>query len=341
LPCFTIDVGFEAKKTKSLNLDLDLKVAVVGGRNSGKTVYINSLINYLEQQYSLLIESDFRVTDGETAEVSKARQVAIREMLKQGALPDVTPSGQPAETFRYTYRSLTPVPLRSISIHDISGADAVTVESLQAHKEILTRADLIIFMLDPFQNSAIHESMRGSLNLADDISDADDPFELLDNLAQVVKGDGASRNPDQRVAFMLSKFDGIEAASNTAGTLIYNVIRKGMAISRDGMSLSRDTYNVNEGQLVSKEAKALLARLSRTGPLLRLIKDSFSAAEQQFFVSSALGHTRFSRNLDSSGLTSYRVFDPIRWVISERQSKFEADPKNLAAAPKERPSQTA
>ena len=177
--------------------------------------------------------------------------------------------------------------------------------------------------------------------LADDIADADDPFELLDNLAQVVKADGASRNANQRVAFMLSKFDGIEAASNTAGTLIYNVIRKGMAISRDGMSLSRDTYSESEGQLVSKETKALLARLSRTGPLLRLIKDSFSASEQQFFVSSALGHTRFSRNLDSSGLTSYRVFDPIRWVIAERQAKLQGDTKSATAAPRQRPSQTA
>lgn len=341
LPCFTIDAGFEAKKTQALNLDLDLKVAVVGGRNSGKTVYINALINYLEQQYSLLIESNFRVAEGDAAEASKARQLAIREMLKQGELPDVNPAGQPAQTFRYTYRSLTPVPLRSITIHDVAGADAESAESLMAHKEVLAAADLIIFMLDPFQNSAIHESMRGSLNLADDIADADDPFELLDNLAQVVKADGTGRNANQRVAFMLSKFDGIEAASNTAGTLIYNVIRKGMAISRDGMSLSRDTYSESEGQLVSKETKALLARLSRTGPLLRLIKDSFSASEQQFFVSSALGHTRFSRNLDSSGLTSYRVFDPIRWVIAERQAKLQGDPKTAPATPKQRPSQTA
>lgn len=309
--------------------DLSLNVVVIGAPGSGKTVYVNSVIEYLEQQYSLLQEADFRVAEGVYREVSSLKLQAINSMLTQGRLPGSTPQDHEngSLTYSYTFRSASSIFVRNISITDTPGEDFLTSEGVRKHIDSFREADLILFVFDPFQNAALFEPMKGLLNIVDRVDELVDPFDVLDNVTQVLAEPGV-RKANSKIGFMVSKFDGLEQTSRTAGTLIDNVIRRGMAVTRDPQGTSNALYNEHDGALVSLETQAIIARLSRSGPFLRLVRDSFSSADVRFFVSSALGHTRFSQTLDSSGLASFRVSDPIRWVSSAlAKSSQDAKPR--------------
>lgn len=319
VPSFTVAQPMDpsAWAPPQLPKDLDLNVVVIGAPGSGKTVYVNSVIEYLQQQYSLLQEADFRVAEGDDNESSSLKLQAINSMLTQGRLPGSTPQDHEngALSYRYTFRNASSLFLRNITITDTPGEDFLSLDGVRKHIDSFRNADLILFVFDPFQNAALFEPMKGILNIVDRAEELVDPFDVLDNVIQILAEPGV-RKPRSKVGFMVSKFDGLEVTARTAGTLIDNVIRRGMAVTRDPQGLSSALYNEHDGALVNLETQAIISRLSRSGPFLRLVRDSFEPADVRFFVSSALGHTRFSQTLDSSGLASFRVSDPIRWVLA-------------------------
>jgi outer membrane biosynthesis protein TonB len=58
---------------------------------------------------------------------------------------------------------------------------------------------------------------------------------------------------------------------------------------------------------------AILERL-RAGDFVTLVKNKLPSA--QYFVVSALGHSSYNDRMDSAGISSFRISDPIRWAAS-------------------------
>jgi hypothetical protein len=95
---------------------------------------------------------------------------------------------------------------------------------------------------------------------------------------------------------------------------IAGLIQSGMALTRDPNSFSAKLYNDADGALVQQEVLAIMNRL-QLGPFVKLIENTIEPNRRRFFVTSSLGHSSHSTEMDAAGLTSWRISDPLRWAI--------------------------
>jgi hypothetical protein len=317
--CFSIDgsVEFEIKKKIAAPLaDIDMAVAIVGSSGSGKSTFLAALTHYLQDQYELLVRAE--LVEGE--ESSGSLRLAARQLAIEGKLPKrgrpITGSEQ-TPTSSLSLVSKSPVPIRKMSFVDTSGIDFESDESLSHVSDELLRADLVVITVDPTRNLNVSGLASGIVAGGQEGREADEPFWLLQRFVKVMTENKSSRNPNQRVAVCLTKFDAMEIASDISGTSLSGTIRSGMAIARDPHMLWEGQYLESFGSLQDREVRALLGRVSGYGPFLKLVDDFFQAGEVRYFALSALGRSNFSEKLGGGGLTSVRISDPIRWGARE------------------------
>jgi hypothetical protein len=116
---------------------------------------------------------------------------------------------------------------------------------------------------------------------------------------------------------VISKFDGIEDLSVSSDNPMSGTITPGLAVTRDPMTNSHATSeslaDLQDNIRVNNEAIAILERL-RAGDFLTLVKNKLPMA--QYFVVSALGHASYNDKMDSAGISSFRISDPLRWAAA-------------------------
>ena len=317
--CFSIDgsVEYEIKKKIAAPLgDIDMAVVVVGSPGSGKSTFLAALTHYIQDQYELLVRAE--VVEGE--ESSGSLRLAAKQLALEGKLPrrgrPITGSEQ-TPTSSISLVSKSPVPIRKLSFVDTSGIDFESDESLAHVSDELLRADLVVITIDPTRNLNVSGLASGIVAGGEETREADEPFWLLQRIVKVLTENKASRNPNQRVAICLTKFDAMEIASDISGTSLSGTIRSGMALARDPHMLWDGQYLESFGSLQDREVRALLSRVSGYGPFLKLVDDTFQRGEVRYFALSALGRSNFSETLGGGGLTSVRISDPIRWGARE------------------------
>ncbi len=317
--CFSIDgsVEFEIKKKIAAPLgDIDMAVAVVGSSGSGKSTFLAALTHYLQDQYELLVRAEVVEADESNGSLRMAaRQLAIEGKLPKRGRP-VTGSEQ-TPTSSLSLVSKSPVPIRKLNFVDTSGIDFESDDSLAHVSDELLRADLVVITVDPTRNLNVSGLASGIVASGEEAREADEPFWLLQRIVKVLTENKAARNPNQRVAVCLTKFDAMEIASDISGTSLSGTIRSGMALARDPHMLWDGQYLESFGSLQDREVRALLGRVSGYGPFLKLVDDTFQAGEVRYFAVSALGRSNFSEKLGGGGLTSVRISDPIRWAARE------------------------
>jgi GTPase SAR1 family protein len=324
--CFSLDatVEMEIKKRTPAPLgDIELSTVVIGSPGSGKSTYLAALTHYLQEQYELLVNAEIT----ETEESSGALRTTARQLANDGKLPrrgrPVTGSDQTAASI-LKLESKSAVPVRQFRFVDTSGIDLEAEQSLQHASDELLSADLLVITVDPTLNPTVSSLAGGIVASGEVAREADEPFWLLQRIGRFLSENKAARNPNQRVAICVTKFDALEIASDISGTSLSGTIRNGMALARDPHMLWAGEYLESFGALQDKEIRALLGRVSGYGPFLKLVDDTFQPGEVRYFAVSALGRSNFSDTLGGGGLTSIRVSDPIRWGAREAaKSKIE------------------
>jgi hypothetical protein len=141
----------------------------------------------------------------------------------------------------------------------------------------------------------------------------------LNNLIQVLEEAPDQRNPKQKVAITLSKFDSFESITEMSGNAMTGLIQKGMQLTRDPNTNAQYLYNSMDGSVLESEILGILDRLN-IAPFTSLVRNSFPGDSARYFVVSSLGHSTHAERMDSAGITSYRISDPIRWALSASRS---------------------
>lgn len=335
-PIFTLNAaipnseGLDFEAAKSNNASL--KVVLIGAKQSGKTTYVQALLNYFEQQLSQLLAAKLIPEhDGDPAAIRRLEQ--MRTFVKTGELPQATRSASqfkssagagvkdandPTQHFSFKFFNGGDVALSKVDIVDVAGEDMDRLETMRLYENALIGADLLVFLMDPLQVPAVRTAMKGSPLPPQ----GTDPFTVLQHLHTILDGAGDRRKADQMLAITMSKFDAFEDLSNLPGNPMSGKVQRGMQVTRDPNSNSKWIYNRPDGELAEKEILAILENVSFAhfrGLAANIFKDKPELL--RYFVVSSLGHSTHAAELDSAGITSFRVSDPIRWALSRRISR--------------------
>ena len=336
--CFSVDGSIDQEKRRqnpTRPAELNLSVTVVGPSGSGKSTFLASLTHYLQHQYELLVRAELvEASQSENSLRNVANELAREGKLPRQGKPVTGSADSPTSTLRFVSRS--PVEFREIHLVDTSGIDFANPESMELASEFLLGADLLVVTIDPTLNPTVAELSSGLVSKSTARSEADEPFWLVETLAEFLSANAAARNPKQKIAICVTKFDAVEVANEIYGTSLTGTIRSGMAMSRDPHLLWSGKYLESFGELQNQEVKSLLGRISGYGPFLKLVEDSFDPKQVRFFGVSALGRSNFSSTLGGGGLTPTRISDPLRWIANELSVNYqlpseEATPKQTNA----------
>jgi hypothetical protein len=324
VPRFIID-SVIASQSQSLSEDpvqqKTLSVAILGAKQSGKTTYLQALLNYFDQQFSAKYAT--RLTAPEGNSLSETRLQALQEFIKTGTLPEATTSAGPfalkGDAPGNEKDPRTPIqfefggkasPIKSIDIYDLAGEDMDSPQSMAFYKNQLAQVDLIILLVDPMQGT-LAQVLRGAVAAP---PKGTAPFDVLMNLEGVLQ-EVDNRNPFQKLAVVVSKFDGIEVAAEMEGTPIFDMLDKGLSMTRDVNTNSTKQYNDRDGITLDREVLALIGKFGDMAAFTRALKDSEVFQQKRCFIVSSLGHSTDATRMDKAGITSFRISDPILWAL--------------------------
>jgi hypothetical protein len=325
-PVFSIDerVGsFPTTPLAEAAINTELSIVLVGAKQSGKTTYVQALLNYFEQQLSQSMGARLVLQD-EGDQISKLRFDDMHKFVQTGILPPGTRSARqfmsaatgapkdpsdPTQPLSFKFFNGGNVPLASVKLVDVAGEDMDSLETMRFYQDSLLKADLVIFLMDPLQLPSVQTALAG-FPLP---PKGTDPFIVMQHLTTIFNENAASRNPNQHLAVTMSKFDSFEKISTMTGSPISGLIQNGMQITRDPNSNAAYLYNQLDGHLVQEEILSILDRL-QFAPFRSLVQNTFGVASR-YFVISSLGHGTHAAQMDAAGITSYRVSDPIRWAL--------------------------
>lgn len=328
VPIFTVDERVNAAIyepiSKSAN-NKELSVVLVGAKQSGKTTFVQALLNYFDQQLSQSFAAKLMPMD-ESDPIAKTRLEDMATFVKTGILPKATRSAKeflsagpdapkdsadPSKSLNFKFYNGGDVPLSNIRMIDVAGEDMDALETMKYYEAALLKADLIIFLMDPLQLESVRVSLAGTPLPPK----GTDPFFVLENLSQILTGSNEQRNPSQKIAVTMSKFDSFQQVSDLKSSALAGVIQPGMQITRDPNSNAPYLYNEMDGRLVEAELLAILDRLN-TAPFTSLVKNTFNQGQYRYFALSSLGHATHAEKMDDAGITSFRVSDAVRWALT-------------------------
>ncbi|GAB3197973.1 hypothetical protein GCM10027261_24340 [Geodermatophilus arenarius] len=287
-------------------------VTVVGARGTGKTTFLVRLCDWVEKVWGPATGAPATPLDSHTV----GRLQAMRESLTDGrALPSTMTVEQNPDL-------LTPMLMtldqwggraRTLALYDVAGEDTERPGALAPYGPTMARSDALLFLLDPLQIEDVRNFLEGQIPLP---PVAGNPLTVLNNVITEIRRRAQETGP-LRMPLMVavSKLDGIHEAVGTPGTDLSELLNGGSALMHDptsGDSLAFDPYDRYQ---VHEETRSLLLRLNAM-QFLSLAEGSFSRVE--YFSLSALGHSPAGATLSEAGVSSFRVPDPLRWLVAGR-----------------------
>lgn len=294
-----------------------LSVAILGAKQSGKTTYLQALLNYFDQQFSAKYSTKLAAPAGNG--VSEARLKDLREFIQSGTLPEATKSAtnvergsdrDPRNPIQFEFGG-SASPIVGIDIYDLAGEDMDSYKSMSLYKAELSRVDLTILLIDPMQVTSMEQVLRGAVAAP---PKGTDPFVVLQNLEKIL-AESESRETTQKLAVVVSKFDGIEVAAEMKGTPVYGMLDRGLSLTRDVNTNSTKRYNMWDGITLDRQVMGLINKFDDMAAFTRALADSTVFSQKRCFVVSSLGHSTDATRMDKAGITSFRISDPILWAL--------------------------
>jgi hypothetical protein len=292
-------------------LDLDTtSIVMTGAKASGKSVYIAVAI----QQLMLLAENLHGICRPLGASSKRIYERDYLGPLRNGLVLDVTAAADPGQglplppplIFELTVGTTRKV----LVIRDLPGENLENASVDPAPFSFVSRADALLFLVDPLQIDEISRLIRGLLPAADKVGS--DPVSVLDNLARLLRHGTGGQAVQVPVGVVLSKFDVLQELSEVEHPTWAPVMRnRGAAFQRDP-SMKSVVFDRDDAVLLALEVDALLDRLQAKG-LLNLLDHTFTHV--RVFAVSALGRQPVGERLHGSGIAPFRVLDPLKWVL--------------------------
>jgi hypothetical protein len=291
-------------------------IALVGAKESGKTVYMTVLLHELANAVGERFGASLLGADGPTRnrfEDDYEKQLYERHRLFGATKSAVaTAGGRRPLVFNFAVGRAKPrareVTQTTLSFFDTAGEDMRTDRGVDQNVRYLSSADGIILLLDPLQLSAARPLADAEALLPAEGGAADGPAAVLSRIVELLRASGAApaqRKIDKPFAVAFTKMDALAGALDEGNPLPRRPSDQPLFDDADGLAVHR-------------YMQALLR--DWTGHNLDTsLANNF--ARYRFFGLSALGES--PRLDDDAGVQrvssphGWRVEDPLLWLLAE------------------------
>lgn len=283
----------------------DKIIAVVGGKDTGKSHYIATLVNRLEHEVGANFGFGLRMLGDSTRtrfENDFRGPLFRRKTVLQTTQPgDVDSQVKMPMIFRLTLHAGGRRHALNLSFFDTAGEDMKSLDRMSVEARYITAASGIIFLLDPLQIEAVRQQLPGAnLPRPDPLSE---PTYIIDRLRELFESQSrvtATQKVEVPVAFTLAKSDAL-----------FPIVEAGSLLRRPGEHFG--VFNQAESRSLHTEIWNYLETWTGAG--------FNSRVEQGFARSCYFGVSSLGRQPDGDGrvetVSSLRVEDPFLWILHQ------------------------
>jgi len=277
-------------------------IAIIGGISSGKSTYIATLINRLENEVGGNFQAAVSCKGDRTRERYKKNFYEPLYIKKQ-ILQKTQTAATEAETktpmvFRVTFNQNNKLKAVNLVLFDTAGEDMKSLDILSTEARYICYADAIIFLLDPLQIPAIRQQLPES-ELPPEIPNAEPVYivERLRELHEKLLNLKSTDKITKPIAFTLAKVDAI-----------FPIIDPSSVLHHTGEHIGY--VNLSDVQSVHTE---ILNYLQTWLDLSFSNNVDVSFKNHRFFGISALGKAPVNGKVET--IASLRVEDPLLWIF--------------------------
>ncbi|WP_017598827.1 TRAFAC clade GTPase domain-containing protein, partial [Nocardiopsis lucentensis] len=283
-------------------------IALVGARDTGKTVFMTVLIHELMNRVGARFDAAVGGSDDHTRHRFRSdyETPLYDDARLLGATRRTGVTREPL-VFRFTTRRRGLAGTRPqhthLSFFDTAGEDLNTEESVETNLRYLNSADGIILLLDPLQMEGARRLAASGTRMPTGSATEHRPVHMLERVTDLLLRRQGSPNRLIRVpiAVCLTKIDALRDQVD------------------DGSPLHRPEpagpfFDESDSQDVHAQIQQLL-HLWDGGGVDGHVRNHYRNA--RYFGISALGGSPDGENRVRGGVRPYRVADPFLWMLSE------------------------
>lgn len=278
-------------------------IAIIGGRATGKTHYIASLITRLQHEVGKEFGLAVRMLGDDTQERWERdfyTPLFINKTVLQPNQPaEIDPQVKTPLIFRLTFGSGGVRRVLNLSFFDSAGEDMTSLVTMSLQNRYILHANGIIFLLDPLQIPSLRQQLPQANVPAADVKAS--PEYIVGRLRDLFERElhlPATRKVKTPVAFALSKVD-----------TLFSLLEPGSELQHPG--LHQGHLDLADVQSVHTEIENYLATWINPN-FCNIIHDSFAC--YNFFGVSSLGRQPDAQNR-LADVTPLRIQDPFLWIL--------------------------
>jgi GTPase SAR1 family protein len=280
-------------------------IAIIGGRATGKTHYIASLITRLQHEVGRNFDLSVRLLGDDTQERWERdfyTPLFVQKTVLQPNRPaEIDPQVKTPLIFRLTFNHKGSKRALNLSFFDTAGEDMTSLTTMSLQNRYIIHADGIIFLLDPLQVTSIRRQLAQT-NLPP-VDPKASPEYIVGRLRDLFEREfnlRATQKVPIPIAFTLSKVD-----------TLFPLLEPGSELHHPGEHYGYLDYD--DVQSVHTEiSNYLLTWISPN--FCHIIANSF--ARFGFFGVSSLGEQPDTNN-HLTNVSPLRVEDPFLWILSQ------------------------
>ncbi len=138
-------------------------IAIIGGRATGKTNYIASLITRMQTEVAARFGTSVSMLDEDTKQRWKkdfyTPLFLKKEVLQGTQSASLDSSVRSPLMFRFKFEKGSRLNVLNVSFFDAAGEDMASLSSMSVYNRYICHADGIIFLLDPLQIPWVREEL--------------------------------------------------------------------------------------------------------------------------------------------------------------------------------------
>jgi hypothetical protein len=291
-------------------------IALVGAKESGKTVYMTVLVHELMHRVGEDLNAAIGGADDNTRLrfASDYEQPLYRDARLLAPTTTAATRDRAPLVFRFTTegrsgrlsRNGTGEPQRTLlSFFDTAGEDLRSAQSVEENVRYLAAADGIVLLLDPLQMRGARKLAAPGTRLPTPGAAGDEPANVLENITDLImakEGIKASQRIGKPLAVVFTKLDALLHDLKETSPLLRPPAHTPYFDERDSLE-------------VHTEIQRLLARWE--GARIDQIAQK-NYRTYRYFGVSALGETPTQENrVSPRGIRPYRVTGPFIWMLAQ------------------------
>ncbi len=291
-------------------------IALVGAKESGKTVYMTVLVHELMHRVGEDLNAAISGADDDTRLrfASDYEQPLYRDARLLAPTTTAAARDRAPLVFRFTTegrssrlsRNGTGEPQRTLlSFFDTAGEDLRSSQSVEENVQYLAAADGVVLLLDPLQMRGARKLAAPGTLLPTPGAAGDEPANVLENITDLIMAKEhikASQRIGKPLAVVFTKMDALLHDLKETSPLLRPPAHAPYFDERDSLE-------------IHTEIQRLLARWdgSRIDQIAQKNYRSY-----RYFGVSALGETPTQENrVSPRGIRPYRVTGPFTWMLAQ------------------------